>query len=62
VVKHWSEMPSAVARLANDQHERSRVRAALEALPENRAVYEALELIERTAEQGYSGRPPSGPE
>jgi UDP-N-acetylglucosamine:LPS N-acetylglucosamine transferase len=50
-VEHWREMPGVVARLARDPGARGRLRAALEALPENRAVYEALALIGREAEQ-----------
>jgi UDP-N-acetylglucosamine:LPS N-acetylglucosamine transferase len=45
VVGHWKEMPGAVARLAGDDSERARLLANLAALPENRAVYEVLDLI-----------------
>jgi 1,2-diacylglycerol 3-beta-galactosyltransferase len=45
VVGHWKEMPGAVARLAGDPAERARLLANLSALPENRAVYEVLDLV-----------------
>jgi 1,2-diacylglycerol 3-beta-galactosyltransferase len=45
-VRDWREAPAAVGLLAWDRPLRDAVRRRLEALPENRAVYEALELIE----------------
>jgi hypothetical protein len=45
-VRDWREAPAAVALLAGDRLLRDAVLRRLEALPENRAVYEALELIE----------------
>lgn len=46
-VRDWREAPAAVARLAADPELRAAVRRRLSALSENRAVYEALEIIER---------------
>jgi UDP-N-acetylglucosamine:LPS N-acetylglucosamine transferase len=46
VVRHWTEIPDAVALLAGDPRRRERMRARLQALPENRAVYEVLDLVE----------------
>jgi 1,2-diacylglycerol 3-beta-galactosyltransferase len=46
-VRGWREAPSAVARLAADPDLARQVRERLAALPENRAVYEALEIVER---------------
>ena len=48
-VGDWREAPAAVARLANEPELRQSVRERLAALPENRAVYEALEIIENDA-------------
>lgn len=45
-VGDWREAPAAVARLTNDPGLRESVRQRLAALPANRAVYEALEIIE----------------
>jgi UDP-N-acetylglucosamine:LPS N-acetylglucosamine transferase len=45
VVRHWKEIPGAVAAFAHDPAARERVRAAIAALPRNRAVYEALEIV-----------------
>jgi 1,2-diacylglycerol 3-beta-galactosyltransferase len=45
VVSSWREIPEAVARLARDDARRESMRAALAALPPNRAVYEVVELI-----------------
>jgi hypothetical protein len=47
VVPHWREMPPAVARLAQDPERLATLRANIAALPKNRAVYEALEVIGR---------------
>jgi hypothetical protein len=45
VVGHRREIPGVVARLAESAEERDRVRRCLAAMPENRAVYEVLEII-----------------
>jgi hypothetical protein len=45
-VRDWSEVPAAVGAYAADPARQRRVRANLAALPENRAVYEALAVIE----------------
>jgi UDP-N-acetylglucosamine:LPS N-acetylglucosamine transferase len=45
VVGHRREIPGVVARLAESPEELRRVRANLEALPENRAVYDVIDLI-----------------
>jgi len=49
VVRHWREIPAAVAALARDPERRARLRANVAALPENRAVFEALDIIEQEA-------------
>jgi UDP-N-acetylglucosamine:LPS N-acetylglucosamine transferase len=54
VVHGWREIPAAVARLSRDPARLRAMRAALEALPENRAVYEVLEIIAREA-AGHHG-------
>jgi 1,2-diacylglycerol 3-beta-galactosyltransferase len=46
-VRHWRDAPAAVARLAGDPDLGRQVRRRLAELPENRAVYEALDVIER---------------
>jgi hypothetical protein len=46
-VRHWRDAPPAVARLAGDSDLGRQVRQRLAELPENRAVYEALDVIER---------------
>ncbi len=46
VVRHWREIPEAVAALRGDPLARERVRERLAALPPNRAVYEVLETID----------------
>jgi hypothetical protein len=45
VVAHRREIPDVVARLAESPQELRLLRANLEALPENQAVYEVIELI-----------------
>jgi 1,2-diacylglycerol 3-beta-galactosyltransferase len=45
VVRHWREIPGAAAGLAADPGRLGTVRRNLAALPENRAVFEALTLI-----------------
>jgi 1,2-diacylglycerol 3-beta-galactosyltransferase len=58
VVRHWREMPGAVSALAADPVRRARMRRRLEALPENRAVFEILAIVE--AELTALGRVGSG--
>ena len=45
VVSHWRQIPDAVTRLATQSDLLQRCRAGIAALPENRAVYEALQVI-----------------
>jgi processive 1,2-diacylglycerol beta-glucosyltransferase len=45
VVGHRREIPDVVARLAASPEERARLQANLGALPGNRAVYEAIEIV-----------------
>ncbi|HSB61592.1 MAG TPA: galactosyldiacylglycerol synthase [Vicinamibacteria bacterium] len=45
VVRHWREIPGAVAGLAGDPERRARLAAAIASLPVNRAVYEAVEIV-----------------
>jgi UDP-N-acetylglucosamine:LPS N-acetylglucosamine transferase len=45
VAHEWQAIPAAARRLAGDQALRDAIRARLRALPENRAVYEALDVI-----------------
>lgn len=45
VVGHWKEIPGAVLALARDPARRARLQAAIAALPANRAVYEAVEIV-----------------
>lgn len=47
VVSHWKQMPAAVSRIAGDEAFRARLGERLAALPRNRAVYEALEIMGR---------------
>jgi hypothetical protein len=47
VVRHWREIPAAVARLHRDPAARAAIRERLAALPENRAVWEVLQVITR---------------
>jgi 1,2-diacylglycerol 3-beta-galactosyltransferase len=46
VVRHWREIPAAVSALAADPVRRTRMRRKLEALPDNRAVFEVLDIFE----------------
>ena len=55
VVHGWREIPAAVARLARDPARLQAMRAALEALPDNRAVYEVIEIIGREAASPSQG-------
>jgi UDP-N-acetylglucosamine:LPS N-acetylglucosamine transferase len=52
VVRHWRQIPLAAAALAADPDRMAAIRRSLEALPENRAVYEALTLIAAQARAG----------
>jgi 1,2-diacylglycerol 3-beta-galactosyltransferase len=49
VVSDWAEVPAAVSAYVADPERQRRVRANLAALPENRAVFEALDVIEQLA-------------
>ena len=49
VVRHWREIPQAVAQLRDDPARREAIRARLAALPANRAVYEVVDTIVREA-------------
>jgi UDP-N-acetylglucosamine:LPS N-acetylglucosamine transferase len=51
VVRRWSEAPPAVLALLKDPVRRAEVARNLAALPENRAVYEALEIVKATANE-----------
>ena len=46
-VRHWREMPAAAAALATDADRLSRLRRNLGALPDNRAVYDVLDIVAR---------------
>jgi UDP-N-acetylglucosamine:LPS N-acetylglucosamine transferase len=57
VVRHWRDIPAAVSSLAADPVRRARMRRRLEALPENRAVFEVLDVIEaELVHRGVLGR------
>ena len=45
VVAHWQEIPAAVLRLFQDVPGRAAIRGRLAALPENRAVYEVIDIL-----------------
>jgi Glycosyltransferase family 28 C-terminal domain len=45
VVGGWPEIPEAVKALADDRKQLERLRAAIAALPPNRAVYEVIEIL-----------------
>ena len=49
VVSSWREIPDAVARLAHEPERLRAMRASLDTLPENRAVYEVLDVVARAA-------------
>ncbi len=49
VAHGWREIPAAVEALRRDPAEREAIDARLRAMPENRAVYEAVDLIARAA-------------
>ena len=52
VVRRWREIPSAAAALAADPARLREIRRSLEALPENRAVFEALRVIDAEVNRG----------
>jgi 1,2-diacylglycerol 3-beta-galactosyltransferase len=52
LVSHWSRIPAAVGRMARDADLFERTHANLAALPPNRAVYEAIEVIAAEAAGG----------
>ena len=45
VVRHWREIPAAVARLHREPGAREAIRERLAGLPENRAVWEVLDVL-----------------
>lgn len=45
-MRQWRDIPVAVSALAADPVRRARMRRRLDALPENRAVFEVVELID----------------
>ncbi len=47
VVSHWTRIPRAVLGLLRDAPARTAIRERLAALPENRAVYEVIDLLAR---------------
>lgn len=49
-VRRWREMPAAVTALRGDPERLDGYRRRLAALPPNRAVFEVLDLVERTLE------------
>ncbi len=49
VVSSWREIPGAVSRLAREPERLRAMRASLESLPENRAVYEVLDVVARAS-------------
>ena len=49
VVASWREIPAAVRRLAREPDRLRAMRASLDALPGNRAVYEVLDVVARVA-------------
>ena len=55
VVRGWREIPAAVARLAGEPWRLAAMRAAIAALPPNRAVYEVLEIVAREATHPSQG-------
>jgi 1,2-diacylglycerol 3-beta-galactosyltransferase len=54
VVSSWREIPDAVNRLAREPDRLRVMRASLEALPPNRAVYEVLDAVAREAAESSS--------
>ncbi len=51
VTRDWRSIPAAVRRLADEPGLRQAIAARLRALPENRAVYEALDVIAAEAQR-----------
>jgi len=45
VVSHWREIPAVVLELYRDAPERAAIRGRLAARPENRAVYEVIDVV-----------------
>jgi 1,2-diacylglycerol 3-beta-galactosyltransferase len=45
IVRSWSELPAAVRAYWEDAPRRARIQANVRALPENRAVWEAVDII-----------------
>jgi UDP-N-acetylglucosamine:LPS N-acetylglucosamine transferase len=58
VVRSWSEAPAAVIALAHDAARRQQVAGNLRDLPANRAVYEALRIVEAAA-SGHAAEAPA---
>jgi processive 1,2-diacylglycerol beta-glucosyltransferase len=56
VVSHWREIPGAALRLLRDAPARAAIAARLAALPDNRAVYEVLDVVAREAGVTESSR------
>jgi len=54
VVGRWQDIPAAVQGLARDPERLALLRANVAALPENRAVYEVLEILAREVGGGAS--------
>ena len=59
VVSGWRQIPAAVARLAREPERLAAMRAAIGALPTNRAVYEVIEIVAREASHPSQGRLPA---
>ena len=57
VVRRWSEAPAAVIALARDAERRAEVARNLRDLPANRAVYEALRVVETAASRTAAEAP-----
>ncbi len=55
VVGHWRDIPGAVVGFRRDTAARETVASRLRALPENRAVYEVLDVIQREARAAITG-------
>jgi UDP-N-acetylglucosamine:LPS N-acetylglucosamine transferase len=60
VVAEVEEMPAALAALVGDRVEWDRVRANVRALPPNRAVYEALDVVETELRRVHALADPVG--
>jgi hypothetical protein len=55
VVSHWREIPPAVAGLVRQPERLAAMRARLAARPQNRAVYEVLEIVGRAVAETSRG-------